>query len=221
MTAPHADQLIEGYLARLRAAAVDLPPSVRDELIEDMRAHIAEARSREPQETDATILNILDRLGEPDAVVAEAGRRPELFGSSQPGRRPEPYQPGILEIASIILLPFLWPVGVILLWISPAWKLRDKIIGTLLPPGGYLSIFYFGLIAGHAVVIGGEGNSCTSSSDSAGNIQTSCTSASALQVIGVILSVALLIVLWLLPLITAGYLAVRLRWGRRRQEAVA
>jgi uncharacterized membrane protein len=220
MTAPHADPLIEGYLARLRAAAADLPSSVRDELIEDMRAHIAEARSREPQESDATILNILDRLGEPDAVVAEAGRRPEVFGSTQPGARPEPYQPGILEIASIVLLPFLWPVGVILLWISPAWKLRDKIIGTLLPPGGYLSIFYFGLIVAH-VGVRGEGNSCTSSTDFAGNIQTSCTSASALQVIGVVLSVVFLIVLWLLPLITAGYLVIRLRWGHRRQEAVA
>src|SRR5437016_12199104 len=77
MTAPHADQLIDGYLARLRVAATDLPSSVRDELIADMRAHIAEARSREAQETDATVLNILDRLGEPDTVVAEAGRRPE------------------------------------------------------------------------------------------------------------------------------------------------
>jgi uncharacterized membrane protein len=221
MTAPHADQLIDGYLARLRVAASDLPPAVRDELVEDMRVHIAEARSREPQETDATILNILDRLGEPDAVVAEAGRRPEVFGSSQPPARPEPYQPGILEIAAIVLLPFFWPVGVILLWISPAWNPRDKIIGTLLPPGGYLSIFYFGLIVAHVGTIRGEGNSCTSSTDFAGNIQTSCTSASALQVIAVVLSVVLVIVLWLLPLITAGYLAIRLRWGRRRQEAVA
>src|ERR1700674_5596485 len=111
MTATHADQLIDGYLARLQVAAADLPSGVRDELIEDMRAHIAEARTREPQETDATILNILDRLGEPDAVVAEAGRRPDVFGSSQPSGRPEPYRPGILEIAAVVLLPFLWPVG--------------------------------------------------------------------------------------------------------------
>jgi hypothetical protein len=35
------------------------------------------------------------------------------------------------------------------------------------------------------------------------------------QVAGLILSVALLIIVWLLPLITAAYLAVRLHWGRR------
>lgn len=220
MTAPHADQLIDGYLARLRVASADLPTSVRDELVADMRAHIAEARSRETSGTDATVLNILDRLGEPDTVVAEARQRPEPFASDRSAAPPGPYQPGILEIAAIVLLLLMWPVGVILLWVSPAWTLRDKIIGTLLPPGGYLSVFYFGLIAAHAGV-GGDGNSCTSSTDSAGNIQTLCTSATALQVIGVVLSVVLVIVLWLLPLITAGYLAIRLRWGRRRQAAVA
>ena len=222
MTATHADQLIDGYLARLRVAAADLPLSVRDELIEDMRAHIAEARTREPQETDATILNILDRLGEPDAVVAEAGRRPDVFGSSQPSGRPEPYRPGILEIAAVVLLPFLWPVGVILLWISPAWKTRDKVIGTMLPPGGYPGILFLGLFFAHASAagvasLGGSENSCTVSNDFAGNVVQTCTSATPLQVIGAILAVVLIVVLWLLPLVTAAYLAVRLRWGRRPQ----
>src|SRR2546423_5611562 len=125
MTAPHADQLIDGYLARLRVAAVDLPASVRQELIDDMRAHIAEARTRELDETDATVLNILDRLGEPAVVVAETRERLGL-------RAPTPYRPGLLEIAAVILVPFFWPIGVILLWMSPAWHWRDKVIGTLI-----------------------------------------------------------------------------------------
>lgn len=222
MTAPHADQLIDGYLARLRDAATDLPSGVRDELIEDMRAHIAEARTREPQETDATILNILDRLGEPDAVVAEAGRRPDdAFGSGQPSGRAEPYRAGILEIATVVLLPFLWPVAVILLWLSPAWKTRDKVIGTLLPPGGYPGLLFLGVFVAHAGVtaIGyasRAGNSCVTTTDVAGDTHTLC-GATPLQVIGVVLSLVLVVVLWLLPAITAGYLAVRLRWGRRPQ----
>ena len=115
MTAPHADQLIDGYLARLNAAADDLPTSARQELVDDMRAHIAEARARDQDETDATILNILDRLGEPAVVVADARERLGL-------RMPVPYRPGAMEIAAIVLLPLIWPVGVVLLWISPAWR---------------------------------------------------------------------------------------------------
>jgi hypothetical protein len=219
MTALHADQLIDGYLARLRVAATDLPASVRDELIDDMRAHITEARARESDETDATILNILDRLGEPDAVVAEAARRPDVFGSGQPSRRPEPYRPGILEIAALVLLPFLWPVGVVLLWISPAWKTRDKVIGTVLPPGGYPGLLYLGLFLGHAVGGHSSGGSCVASGDSSGVVTQICSGPNILDIVGTVLSVALVVVLWLLPVITAAYLGIRLRWGRGQQAA--
>jgi hypothetical protein len=152
MTAPHADQLIAGYLARLDDAATGFPRETRTELIDNMREHIAEARSRESgPETDATILNILDRLGEPAVVVADA--RDRL------GIGPEPvFRPGLLEFAAMFLLPFVWPFGVILLWSSRAWKTRDKIIASLIPPGGYFGIAFIALTA-HAAgfVIQGSG----------------------------------------------------------------
>lgn len=220
MTAPHADQLIDGYLARLRVAAADLPTDTRHEFIDDMRAHIAEARAREPEETDATILNILDRLGEPDLLAAEARQRPSVPEPIRPPSEREPYRPGILEIAALVLLPFFWPIGVILLWISPAWKARDKVIGTLLPPGGYPGLLYIGLFASVAGSSGG--NTCVSVADSTGSIvQNSCAGPTALHVIGNVLLVILLIVLWLLPLVTTAYLAIRLRWGRQPQTATA
>jgi hypothetical protein len=204
MTAPHADQLIDGYIARLSAAAGDLPKNARQELIDDMRAHIVEARSREAEETDATILNILDRLGEPAAVVADARERLGI-------RLTQPYRPGVLEIAAVILVPFLWPVGVILLWISPAWNWRDKLIGTLVPPGGYIGLSYI-LLAGPTSVW-----SCGTITDQAGHIiQSSCTGPAELP--GVLL-VPLTILVLGSPLISAAYLAIRLRWGRRPSVA--
>jgi hypothetical protein len=224
MTAPHADQLIDGYLARLRVAATDLPSSVRDELIADMRAHITEARSREAQETDATILNILDRLGEPDTVVAEAGRRPESFEANRVSADPA-YRPGILEIAALVLLPLFWIIGVILLWVSPAWKTKDKVIGSLFSLGGYPGIgliFFIGAAFGrpHVFAVTSGGNSCSSGADSAGNIAPMvCTGVPAWEVIGTILRVAFIVVVLLLPVMTSAYLAIRLRWDRRAQAA--
>jgi len=209
MTAPHADQLIDGYLARLDAAAGDLPKAARQELVDDVRAHITEARTRETEETDAAILNILDRLGEPAAVVAEARERLGI-------RAPQPYRPGLLEVFAVILVPFFWPIGVILLWMSPAWHWRDKLIGTLVPPGGYLGLGIFGLTAAHS----GSGP-CVIVSDAAGNtIQNTCQQAgpSWLQAF---IAVALTIVIYALPLVTAGYLAIRLRWGRQPQPGMA
>ena len=206
MTAPHAEQLIEGYLARLIAAAGDLPKSARHELIDDMRSHIAEARAREPEETDAIVMNILDRLGEPAAVVADARERLGI-------RPPQPYRPGFLEIVAVILVPFFWPIGVILLWISPAWKVRDKIIGTLVPPGGYMGVGIIGLM------VTTHGNGCEIDTDAAGHvIRNTCPPAGPVWV-QALASVVLTFVIFVLPLVTAGYLALRLRWGRGRQAA--
>src|SRR5207237_1961747 len=111
MSAPHGDSLIEGYIARLRVAASDLPSNSRDELVDDVRAHIAEARRRAPEETDATILNVLDRLGEPDVVVAEARNRPTDLPVTPRPSGSGPFKPSLLELAIPALLAFLWPIG--------------------------------------------------------------------------------------------------------------
>jgi len=210
MTAPHADQLIDGYLARLNAAAADLPKGARQELVDDVRAHIAEARAREPQETDATILNILDRLGAPATVVAEARERLGIQPSV-------PYRPGLLEIFALVLLLFMWPIGVVLLWISPAWRMRDKIIGTLLPPGGYWGLALGGIFFATAHA----GGVCVITDAASQAFQSACQTPPGPSPLETILLVAAVIIIWVLPLITAGYLAIRLRWGRQPQPAMA
>ena len=176
-----------------------------------MRAHMAEARSREPQETDATILNILDRLGEPAVVVAEARERLGL-------RPSQPYRPGLLEVAAVILVPFFWPVGVILLWISPAWHWRDKLIGTLVPPGGYMGLALFGIAFATAHTIGGT---CAVTDGTGQAIQTGCPPSSGPSPVEIAVPIAAAILFYALPLITAAYLALRLPWGRPVQVAVS
>ena len=69
MNAPHATHIVEGYLARLELALTRDDPARRAELLEDVRAHIAEARAALTEETDAALLAILDRLGDPSAVA--------------------------------------------------------------------------------------------------------------------------------------------------------
>jgi HAAS domain-containing protein len=187
MTAQHADQLIEGYLARLRAAAADLPPGARDELVADMRTHIAEARRRAPEETDATILNVLDRLGEPEVVAAEARNRPSDLPVPPRPSTSGPFRPSLLELAIPALLVFLWPIGIILLWYSSAWNFRDKLIGTVLPLGGYPWVL--GLV--RPLLLG--------------------------SLIGAPLGLALQTLAFIalvLPLLAGGYMTYRLRAGR-------
>ena len=41
-----------------------------------------------------------------------------------------------IAVAALVLTPLLWPVGALMLWPSSAWSRRDKVIESLLPPGG-------------------------------------------------------------------------------------
>lgn len=42
----------------------------------------------------------------------------------------------VLVLAAVGGTAVLWPVGVLLVWASPRWRLRDKLIATALPLGG-------------------------------------------------------------------------------------
>ncbi len=133
MTAVHADQIVAGYLKRLEAELAWLPASRRKELTGQITDHIDEARGQLTDETDADLLSIIDRLGEPDEISAEARARFQLTTGT----------PGPLEIVAILLVgaggivfPFVpigWLIGTGLVWRSKAWSQREKYFGAYLP----------------------------------------------------------------------------------------
>jgi len=149
------DQLVEDYLAQLRAEALVLPDDRREELVEEITAHITEARQSDG--SPMAVRNILDRLGDPADIVRSAADTPPgspawsgAYGSvaGQPvAAATQPSRIGALEIAAVlflllggIVIPFLgWAIGVVLLWLSPRWTTRDKLLGTLVWPGGLLA----------------------------------------------------------------------------------
>ncbi len=131
MIAPHATHIVEGYLARLEAEGAVLPADRRRELIADVRGHITEARAGLEQETDADLLNVLDRLGQPAELVRAA-----MDGSVEAMRAQQADPPALawnwIEGAAILLLILAWPAGAILVWLSRFWRTRDKVVATVL-----------------------------------------------------------------------------------------
>ncbi len=194
MTATHANQIIDGYLARLEAELAGVPAPRRRELLDDVRAHLSEARAALPEETDADLLNILDRLGDAADLAAEHRQRLGLPA-------PAPFRPGLMEIGALVLTPLLWPVGVVLLWASAAWNWRDKLIGTLIPPGGYFGVSML-LVASL-----GLAKVCPVARDSVGRVVSDCPHpAPILQAVGAVI----LVLVVASPLLSALYLAFRL-----------
>jgi hypothetical protein len=113
-----------------------------------------------------------------------------------------PRKAGWKEVGALIMLPIGgvllpvlgWFIGIVLLWISDAWSTRDKLVGTLLFPGGLLLPLALGVMAeGSSGCSTPVGTECPPDSGGTGAWQ-----------------VALVVMLLLVPLVTTVYLARRL-----------
>ena len=143
MTNSTADRLVDNYLAHLTDAAQALPPDRRTELLSEIREHIAASRAGEMGTDEAAVRTMLDRLGQPADIVGAAIEDDPTSIPAYPGR-PQTRRQGIgLEIGAVVMLtvgsfiPLIgWLVGVILLWSSGLWRRSEKLLGTLIVPGG-------------------------------------------------------------------------------------
>ena len=162
MVSSSDDELIRRYLARLDEAASGMPADRRRELIDEISAHIDEAMAAQPAPPGGAA-TVLDQLGSPEEIVRAAGAG---LPGAVPAGAGSPL--GAVEIIAIlalliggIILPVVgWLVGVVLLWMSPRWKAGDKLLATLVWPGGLLAPVVAFLVLG-AVATFSVGSVCT------------------------------------------------------------
>jgi hypothetical protein len=195
MTETTLHPLASSYLERLRDAARSLPRGRRDELLADIESHLAESAPADAPE--AQVRNALDRLGDPDQIVAAE------HGDDEPKRRRGPVEWGaiILLLAGGVVIPFVgWLVGALLLWVSRSWTVRDKLIGTLALPGGLLPAVLMSVVS-----LGGASEVCVSPGRN-GAAET-CTGGASLA--HQILLVAIFVAAIVIPFVTAVFLARR------------
>jgi uncharacterized membrane protein len=194
---PIADTLVDRYLKDLDAELQGLPASQRQEILDEVGEHVAAARAAMGADTEAGVRAVLERLGDPADIAAEARER---FGlPAEPARPATPW----LEIIALVLLviPFLgWLVGVVLVWVSRLWTIRDKVIGTL---GGMSWVVAgLGTIMVRAVNISLSASGSGTPVGSPGPIESTGPS---------VVEVILFVAPFVLPIAAAIYLAVRLR----------
>jgi len=187
------------YLQQVRREGRDLPDDRLAELLIDLEDHLSAAIPADASEADAR--EVLARFGDPREIID--AERPELIVTAE--RR------GTREWAAVFLLLFGfiaagigWVVGVILLWRSRAWTTRDKLIGTLVLPGGLLMTVLLLLLA-----LGRPRKEICTNHTYYGTIVMHCTHtpSSGPSTLGSIT----LVLLALTPIATAVYLARRAR----------
>jgi uncharacterized membrane protein len=196
------------YLRRLQRSMGDLPAERRDEILAEIEEHIAEDLAERPTATDADVRNVLERVGDPADIAAEARER---FGIKPARRR-------WTDTAAIILILvggftiIGWFIGIVLLWISDAWNTRDKIIGTLVVPGGLAG----GLAAALSVGFVPSSVSCGPPGPGGGPVGSCVSDSSTLGSAAGLIFAALVVIA---PIVTAIYLARRLRQARLASDS--
>jgi hypothetical protein len=201
MTPNRLHPLAQDYLQRLRRAGRGLPPERRHELVNEIAAHLAEAIAPGASEQEAR--DAVQRLGSPREIVE--AERPDRPGSANP--------PGRREWATVILLPlggFVlgvgWLAGVALLWSSRLWTTREKLIGTLIVPGGIATALL-------VVVLTATKHRCTSltSTNPLVNPAVHCTPSTGSSGVTTAWQIALIVLCTLGPILSAVYLTRRAR----------
>ncbi|HEY5051732.1 MAG TPA: hypothetical protein VII50_12595 [Acidothermaceae bacterium] len=155
-----ADALVDRYLAELDHAMARLSVTKRHQILAEVSSHISEGRASLDTDDPASVRALLDRVGDPDAIATEAG------ATRAPARRSDAWVPWLLLFGGFAAAVG-WFVGVGLLWSSHTWRTRDKLIGTLILPGGLLGLFILGTHPS-------SGASCSSTTASDGQSVTHC-----------------------------------------------
>lgn len=136
--------LVTDYLTTIEREASFLPAGRREELLADLREHLAVAVGDEPD--PETVRAALERLGSPSAIVAAArAEEPEtLVTPAAPAAAPEEQSRSSRTVATAVLLGVsgvavlafdfaglvALAVGLGLLWTSAVWDRRTKVLAT-------------------------------------------------------------------------------------------
>ena len=221
MTDSRLHPLARAYLERLRQAGRQLPPDRLRDLLGEIEAHLSEAIP--PGASDDDVLEVLERLGPPGDIVDAEQPRVAIAADRR----------GWREWAAVILLPLGglvvgvgWLIGLILLWSSRLWTTRDKLIGTLIVPGGIATALWVLVLAGVGATaqrcrgFAAQVNPTTGAVIRPGSMH--CIPTSAPSIVPTVWQIALIAFFVLGPIISAVYLARRAgRWRSPTMTAPA
>ncbi len=131
------EMLVRDYVDHLEVAASHLSADRRAELVGDVREHIELALAEAGHADEATVRNVLERLGSPEEIVAAEGGPSAPTGGGATGAAEPPDSPSravsvetrglLLLTIGALVLPFAGPLlGLWFVSASARWTLAQK-----------------------------------------------------------------------------------------------
>ena len=158
-----ARQILDDYLVSLESELRELSPSDRAEIVLEVREHFEDARAELSDPSEADLRNILERLGPPSEIAAEARLRFGVTRSADPRAEAVPIAgraPGGLEVGALVMWVVWWPLGMLLAALSARWSRRDKaaavlvnLVAVTVVAGFFLTPTYFQAGMGNHLVV--------------------------------------------------------------------
>lgn len=143
-----AHELADDYIRRLKAAASGMPESRRAELVGEIREHIMVASAESPMKGEAAMCTILDRLGEPEEIVREAGgqaARPADSGLLGGGRAVAALViAAVLTLSNFVVPLAVWALGAVIAWLVLRWPTQHKLLALVVWPIGAIGAWFVG-----------------------------------------------------------------------------
>jgi len=135
-------KVLQEYLQDIESRLEEtVPYVVRKEFIAEIRSHLLDKWDNYPVHNQEDLFAMLHEFGEPEDLAADFMNKCEGEQRHAPPTASPP--PWLILVLTVIL----WPVGIILAWLSPAWKTRDKVIATLIPLLAFTSLLVISLHA--------------------------------------------------------------------------
>jgi uncharacterized membrane protein len=137
-----SEELIRNYMKELRRELRGLPRHRKRLFLEGVSTRVAAARSSLDSEREPDVRRVLEQMGHPADVAAEAhdfAARPVRATALEEGALIA-LSPLFILLA-VLLTPALLlgvVVGAILLWLSRAWTPGEKLIGVFLSVASYV-----------------------------------------------------------------------------------
>lgn len=122
---------VQAYLEELNRLLDGAPD--RALIVDGVAQHVQDALGDVPADR-ARVRAVLEELGDPAAIAAEAGRDTAVGQPPFLQRRSGAVLTvALLTLGGLVIPVAGWIVGLGLLWFSRGWNIVDKIIGTLAP----------------------------------------------------------------------------------------
>jgi YVTN family beta-propeller protein len=157
MSGSSVEAIVNDYFERVERALAPLPRSRRDQLLDELREHVATARPDLAEDSEVSVREVLERLGDPEDIAAEA-----LGDDSRPqggqGRLSRLLTRRMVITSTVIVVVLALAATLVVALSGSSTPVRAEAVASTVNVGGFPTGIAVDTVTGTVYVASGNGN---------------------------------------------------------------